>query len=225
MSDFIQREIWIPINVNGDTDATALSGSPGLMFKGAETMFRLALFETMPQDVNNPGVFRNHANLISFLLKVRSGDYGASGVLLLDSSSGATVTINATVTEAQFIAREAAPISIYCPSAITAITTTGQPHYLSFTGATSDTPAQPDGFGFGRLAVKDIGIGAADSVAPAAPIAVTSDMFNAALAACVKYGKNPAGKTWTGVGSAGLVGRTFGCDDDGNAMAVLETYP
>ena len=197
-----------------------MTGSPGRMFKGGEVMFRLALFDSLPVDSDNVGVFRNHANLATFLMKIRSGSY--AGTLLMDSTSGATVTIKTTVTEQQFFDQQDAPISIYCPNAITAIAEGNQ--YMTFAGTTLDAPAQIDGLGRGRIAVEDIGLGLADSVTPTGPAAVSSDVVNALFALCVKFGLNPAGKTATFVSPNSTVGRTIGCDDEGQQLSVLETY-
>jgi hypothetical protein len=219
MNDFVFRKIWLPIDVNGDAAVLNAAGRQALMYKGGEVMFCLALFNRLPAG-EDAGEFLNHARIATFLLKIRQTNY--TGTLLLDSSAGATVEIDPTVTEDQFKARTKAPIQIYCPSAITAIA--AGTLYMTFIGATTDAPAQPDPFGRGVITCEDIGIGAADSVAPAGAQAATTDMLNAIAQQCVKYGKNPAGKTFTLVSPNNTRGRKFGVSDDGKEIANLERY-
>jgi hypothetical protein len=217
VKDFVFREVWMPIDVNGDGEASTKDGNTPLIYKGAEVMFRLALFDVMPVDEDEPGEFRNHANLVSLLLRIRSGSY--AGTVLLDSSTG-TVSFDATATPAQFMAKEKAPISIHLPSAITGITAGDQ--YMVFSGVTSEG-AEPDVFGRSRVSVLDVGIGGGSVPEPAESFVTMAD-FRAALQGVVKYGKNPKGKTVTLVSRSGSKGRTMGCDDDGNAMSVKEVY-
>lgn len=219
MNDFVYRKIWLPIDVNGDDLVKTIQGSAPLMYKGGETMLCIALFNSMPNSSSN-GEFLNHALLASFFVKIRTGSH--AGTAILDSTAGGDTEIDPTVTEAQFAARTKAPIQIYLPTLITAITAGSQ--YIQFIGATTDKPAQPDGFGRGLITVEDIGIGAADSVAPAADGAASMSVVNAALAQCVKYGKNPRGKTVTFVSPNAGKGRTIGCDDAGKQISNLETY-
>ena len=94
----------------------------------------------------------------------------------------------------------------------------------TLTGSTTDTPAQPDGFGRGHITCEDIGIGAADSVAPAGASAATTDMVNAALQQCLKYGKNPAGKSFSLTSPNGLKGRLKYTSDDGEDASELVNY-
>jgi hypothetical protein len=218
MKNFVYREVWLPLEVNGDEEASTLKGAVPLIYKGAEVMFRIALFDRLPVDEDDPGELRDISNLVAFVLKVRSTSY--AGTELLDSTAG-TVTFDPTVTAAQFHAMEKAPISVYLPKAITAITAGQQ--YVTFAGMTSEA-AQDDGFGRCRVNVVDIGLGGASS-APAAGVEyVTSDMFRAAVQGFVKYGRNPAGKTVTFVSRSGRKGRVVGCDDNGNSINAPESY-
>lgn len=219
MKDFTFREIWLPLDVNGDEEARTLNGGTPMIYKGAEVMFRIGLFDVLPVNSDNPGTFRNHANLVAFLLKIRSGSY--AGSLQLDSSAGGDLSFDPTVTEAQFLNKQKAPISVYLPGSITGITA-GE-LYMTFTGLTSES-AQPDAFGRARVTVTDIGIGTVSSAPAAGVQVVTTDMFRAALNGCVKYGKNPAGKSFTLVSPNGQKGRNYSVDDKGTAGAKLETY-
>jgi len=213
------RELWIPLDWSGDNEAITLQGTTGLIFKGGNAELMFAVYETMPQSQDAPGVFRNHSAITSFVFKIRSGSY--AGTLLLDSNSGGTTSLNPNPPpdEEDFIERSAAPIRILLPYTITAIT--AGDHYFTFS-AVLNNGEQFDGRG--RISVLDIGLGAVDSVAPASPTAATTDWVLGLINGCVKYGKNPSGKTATFVSPNGAFGRTKGADDDGNEMSVLETY-
>lgn len=221
MKDFAYREIWLPIDVNGDTDARALTGNSPMIYKGAECVFRLALYDRLPLSEENPGEFRNHQNIVAFLLSIKTGSYAGTEVLNTGWFDG--LVLDAAATEAQFITKQRAPISIHVPGSYTAALTAGE-HYLTFSGRTNES-TEPDGFGFGRVTVKDIGITTAAAPAPeVAGSYITAEMFNAAIGQCVKFGKNPAGKTFTLVSRSGAFGRTHGCDDAGSSVDRKETY-
>jgi hypothetical protein len=210
MKDFNYRKIWIPIDVHGE-ESFALNGRIGEIYKGAECMFCLGLFDSMPADESNPGEFLNHQAIVSFLLKIRSGSY--AGTVLLDSSAGGDFACDPTVTELEFLRRQKAPITIKITDAMAANLTAGE-LYMTFTGITGES-AQKDGFGRGRLNVVDIGITLAGSApAPAEQYATVAEM-RAALANKVSFGRNPPGKTMTLVSRSGAKGRTIGVDDRG----------
>lgn len=222
-ADQLYHEIWIPILAGSRNELLTLEGDLPLLPKGAEVCFKLAIFDTPPVDTANPGTFRNHSSLASFLLKIRSGSY--AGTLLLDSSSGADVApIDSTVQPADFLAKTKAPISIRCPTAITGIAAATQ--YMTFTGATNDAPTQPDYFGRARIEVLDVGIGAAEAPpAPAEQYALRT-YVDAALQNKVSFGKNPPAKYPIFVSPGGRFGRPgVPPDDKGNPIGNLERYP
>lgn len=220
MKDILYRQVWIPLNVNGDQDCKTLDNNQPLIIKSAEVMFRIGLFNVMPINTDQPGEFYNHSNLTAFVMRINTADY--AGTSLMDSSVGGTVVFDPTVTESQFLAKERAPISIYCPSAITGIT--AGPQFLVFKGITSES-AEPDAFGWGKITIKDLGLAAAAPPAQDAASYVTLDLFRAAIANCVRFGKNPAGRTATFVAPLGKKGMTLGAADNGGLNTKQENYP
>lgn len=219
MKDFVLREIWLPVDVNGSGEPLELAGGSPLIFKGAECMIRLALFDRMPRSQTEPGEFRNVSSIALFEFKIRSGSY--AGTLLLNSTSGGFVDKDATCTETEFFNKSKAPINILLPAAITSIAAGNQ--YFTLTGQTVEK-SDIDAFGRGRIVIEDIGIGAADSAVPASPTAPSKEYVDAVLAQCVKYGKNPRAKTATFVSRNGKHGRTIGCDDNGQQLSNRESY-
>lgn len=222
MNDFVFRKIWIPIDANGDGESQTIAGKQALAYLGGEVMFCLGLFNRMPAG-NEVGEFLNHNKLASFLLKIRQGSYASTTLKLDSSTAGAEVEIDGAVTEQQFSSRAKAPIQIYLPRALTA-NLVAETLFMTFTGATTDKPTEPDVFGRGKIEVIDVGLSLADAVAPAGVQAASTDMVQALFQQTVKYGKNPPGKTATFVSRNNRFGRPVGCDDNGNALANLERY-
>lgn len=234
MTDAPFREIWLPLLKDGGDECMTLDRQQALTGKGAETMLRIGLFKSFGAlSEDDPGEFYNIANIIAFILKISSASYAGGGDLL-DTSSAPHIAACAAAgllpveflpdaTETQFINRERAPINIYLPSSATANLTAGT-LYAVFTGATSDRATQNDWWGYGRFISKDIGLGVVP-VAPAqAELYVRSDVFQAADASNVKFGKNKPGRTATFVSRNGRKGRTLGCDDNGQGAGNLENY-
>lgn len=201
MKNFTYREIWLPIDVNGDDEAKTLNGNAPLIYPGFEYMFRIGLYDRLPGASDDVGEFRNIASIVAFILRVRSGSY--AGTLLIDTSdvtaiaAGARVDFDATATEQDFLNKTKAPVNVYLPKEVTAPAgiTAASSHYMTFTGASIENAAQADAFGRARITVIDLGQGAAGA-APAAAAAdyVRSDIFQAAFNGVVKFGNNPRGR-------------------------------
>jgi hypothetical protein len=231
MKNFTLREIWLPLDVNGDEEASTLNGAAPLIFPGFEYMFRIGIFDRMPAGEDDPGEFRNIASLVAFIMRVKQTSY--AGTTLIDTSDGAAIAAGATVlfdptcTEAEFVAKTKAPVNVYLPAAITNPTgiTSAEQQWVTFTGATVDAAAQPDAFGRCRLRVIDLGQGAASSPPAPATNYVTSDIFAAAMNGVVKFGVNPRGRYPILVNTDGSKGTTVRAGDNGELVSEIVENP
>lgn len=199
MSSINARPIWLPVLFENDQPAKTLLGGSAFAAKGAECRFMISIFEKFGAGTeDDPGTLFDVTNFVSFILKLWATDYGA-GTLLLDTSdaasiaAGARVDFNYTATAAQFYTRTAAQIQVYLPAALTANVTAGD-RFGVLTGATSENAAQPDWFGNFPYTSKEVGLSTVATPPAPAEAYVRSDVFQAALANTVKFGRNANGR-------------------------------
>lgn len=225
MKTFTYREIWLPIDVNGNGEAVTSEGNAPLIYPGFEYMFRVALFDSLPTNAENPGVFRDVSSIVAFIMRWKQTSY--AGTVLLDTSdptaiaAGAKVEFDRVATEADFVAKTKAPINIYLPKEVTNPTgiTSATQQWITFTGASIENAAQADPFGRARLQVIDLGEGAT-AAPPAAAAAdyVRSDIFRAAMQGKVSFGTNPRGLYPVLVNADGSYGVPLRAGPNGEAI-------
>jgi hypothetical protein len=200
MSQITAKPIWLPLLFESDQPAHTLLSANPLIQIGAECRLHISIFQSFGEKTQAaPGTVFNIQNFAAFILKIRTGAYGSSGTLKLDTSSGAAIAAGAVpdynynATAAQFWSRTAAQIELYLPSTVTANLTPGT-LYGVFSGITNEAATQPDVFGKALFECEDVGIGAAGVAPDPAVEYVRSDFFQAALGSCVKYGWNLPGR-------------------------------
>lgn len=200
MNSITAKPIWLPLLFESDQPAITLLGGRPLFQLGAECRFFISIFESFGQrNAEEPGALFDVGNFAAFICKIRTGSYGSSGTLKLDTSdvaaiaAGAVPAYNYNATAEQFWAREAAQIQLYIPASLTANLTAGD-LYAVFSGATAENAAQPDCFGKAICEAEDVGLTTVAS--PPAPTSdfVRNDIFAAAFGTCVKFGVNLRGR-------------------------------
>jgi hypothetical protein len=185
-------------------------------------------------NADDPGELYDSSNLTAFIMKIWETNFG-TGSLLLDSSSASyisacsavgavPVTFEHTATAAQFVARQKSQITIYCPASTTANVTAGA-RFGVLTGASQERATEPDWFGDFNVTSREVGLSSVATPPVPAELYVRSDVFQAADANNVKFGKNKKGRTITLVSRSGLHGRTLGVDDNAKPIDVRESYP
>lgn len=229
MSSINARPIWLPVLFESDQPATTLLGGAAFAAKGAECRFMISIFETLGLSESDPGALFDVTNFISFILKIWQTDYG-TGSVLLDTSDPASITAGARVdynyaaTAADFYARRAAQIQVYLPATITANVTAGD-RFGVLTGATAENAAQPDWFGNFKFVSKEVGLGTV--AVPPSPTSeyVRSDVFSAALANKVSFGRNANGRYPILVNDDGTYGTALRTGTNGEFIPDPQANP
>lgn len=217
------RPIWLPVLYESGQPAISLLGEAPFFAKGAECRFMISIFEKFAANTpDNPGTIFNVDNVVAFILKIYGTDFG-SGTLLLDTSdaaaiaAGALVSFNYPATAAQFFSRAAAQIEVYLPDTLTANVTAGA-RFGVLTGATGENATRNDWFGNFNCTSKEVGLSTVQIAPTPAADYVRNDVFAAALAGVVKFGRNKPGRYPVLVNENGTYGRAVRVGANGEAI-------